>query len=635
MIDVSFPKRSRLLLALLVALWAVLTGPVWAQPPELIVGPGFAVSNLRGHLWQPGDSLRTESAHEFLEWFRQGHGGQVLIDEVPNLGDDDHPHWVGFRLRNMVQKPLTLILELDFVGPDDIGFYVWQGNRIVKHVVHASWRTPPIERDVPHRVPAFRFNVQPGQTYTCALRIQQRAGYLVLPIQLHEEHYFYTYATFVNVTHGLAVGFLFLAAIIGVAFWLLTQQRLYVYYVLYVIGIAGFATEEQGYLNYYLLPYSDLLASQRAWPLFSQIAVIGHTLFAIQFLHLNQLRYRRWVIAGTVVCAFSVGLILALLFGVPFTDAFYRTSLAVSFSYISLSFVYLLLAARQQRRESYLYVLAVSPLFLSILYGVLATVGLVPESWLLFAMLSYSPAWEVGVLCIGLAISFSWEQRQKVRALEEASRIRMSMVQALDDAQESERQRIAQDLHDDVGNTLAAAKGSLSTISKKLIIQTEFPEVARAQSLIERAGQDLRTISHNLMPVEFERYALTDAVRQAVERANMSVAGTQFDFIQAGTERQLAPERSLVVYRIINELINNILKHSGARTAIVQMIFQPESLIVTLEDDGSGFKAINLARGSSGIGLKNVSSRANYIGATLDISSDASGTCVIVEVPYA
>ncbi|AQG78482.1 7TM diverse intracellular signaling domain-containing protein [Spirosoma montaniterrae] len=628
------PRSTRFWLWLTACwLWAGSGGHVWAaQPPVLTVGPDFKVSNLRGHIWQLGDSATT-SAQMFLELFQQGQNGAVLQDEVPNLGDDDFLQWVGFRLQYTGQKPKTLILELDFVAPDDIGFYVWQGNRLVKQVAHTSWKTPPLERDVPHRVPAFRFVVQPGQTYTCALRLQQRAGYLVLPVQLHDEHYFNTYATFVNVTHGLTLGFLCLAAIIGLAFYLLTRQRLYVYYVLYVIGIAGFATEEQGYLNYYLLPYSDLLASQRAWPFFSQLAVIGHTLFAIQFLHLDQQRYRKWVIAGAVVCAFSVGLILALLVGISFTDTFYRVSLAVSFSYISLSFVYLLLAARQKRRESYLYVLAVSPLFLSILYGVLATVGIVPENWLLFAMMSYSPAWEVGVLCIGLAISFSWEQRQKVRALEQANRVQMRMVQALDEAQESERQRIAQDLHDDVGNTLAAAKGTLGTILNKLIIRTEFPEVAKAHTLIEKAGQDLRTISHNLMPVEFSRYALTDVVRQTVERAGQA-SPVRFAYVQAGVVRSLSAEQSLIIYRIINELISNILKHSGAKTAVVQLLFQPESLVVTVEDDGKGFSNVNSDQTVSGIGLRNVSSRSNYLGARLDVSSTTTGTCVILEVPY-
>lgn len=89
------------------------------------------------------------------------------------------------------------------------------------------------------------------------------------------------------------------------------------------------------------------------------------------------------------------------------------------------------------------------------------------------------------------------------------------------------------------------------------------------------------------------------------------------------------------MYRIVNELINNILRHSGAKLATVQMAFQAKSLVMTVEDNGTGFQALNSSVSSPGIGLKNVLFRSNYIGATLDISSDASGICVIVEVPYA
>ena len=587
-------------------------------------------------MWLADEAKQPLTADAFLRQFQAGQFGQLATEEVPNLGDEDQPHWAGFRFQSQLATARTMVLELDFIGPDSIGFYLWENNKLVKAVPHSSWRTPVRERDTPHRVPAFRFSIRPGAAYVCGLRVQQKAGYLVLPIQLHEEHYFDRYKTVVNLTHGLTAGFLLLAGVIGLAFWLLTHQRLYGYYVVYVIGIAGFGLEEQGYLNQYLLGYSDLLASQGAWPVFSQLAVIGHTLFAIHFLRLNQLPFRGWVVAGHIVCTVSAALILLLCLGVvPFTDTLYQLTLAFSFSYISLSFVYLLLAARQQRRESYLYVLAVSPLFLSMLYAVLATIGLVPENWLLFGLLSYTPAWEVGVLCVGLAISFSLEQREKVLALQESTRLQEHTVRAIDNAQESERRRIAQDLHDDVGNTLAAAKGMLGTVSRKLLVQIDYPEVLRAQSLIEKAGQDLRTISHNLIPVEFEKYKLSDVIRQSVERANSAAETIQFEYVHAGVERQLTPERSLVVYRIINELINNILKHSGARSAIIQLVYQPESLVVSVEDDGKGFQVVNSGISAAGIGLKNVSSRSIYIGATLDISSDTSGTYVLVEVPYA
>lgn len=565
---------------------------------------------------------------------RTGQSGRLSDEEVPNFGDENYPHWVGFRFESDFRTAQIMVVEFDFIGVDALTFWVWQGNTLVKASPVTSWRILPARRDVPHRVLAFRFVAQPGQTYDCVLRLQKQDGVLVAPLTLMTEAGFVAYTTRDNLMHGMAAGCLGLAILLGLSFWWLTAQTQYAYYAGYVLGVFLFLLEEQGYLNGFMLGWSDLLAGPNAWIFCSLCAIIGHTLFVIQFLRLDQVAGQRWAWVGWFICSVCGFMLLALLLGHS-SDAFYQLALVVNLIYASLLFAYLFVAFRYKRPETLLYFLASSPFFLTVLWVCFSTFGLLPEGWFLYGLLNYSPVWEVALLCIGLAIRFSREQQQKVIALQESAHLQKEMVRALDDAQESERQRIAQDLHDDVGNTLAAAKGSLSTISKKLIIQAEFPEVAQAQTLIEKAGQDLRTISHNLMPIDFEKYKLTDIVRQAVERVNQSATAIQFEFVQAGPERQLNPERSLIVYRIINELINNILKHSGAKTAIVQMVFQPESLIVTVEDDGNGFEYANLAVSTPGIGLKNLSSRSNYIGATLDISSDRSGTCVIVEVPYA
>lgn len=136
--------------------------------------------------------------------------------------------------------------------------------------------------------------------------------------------------------------------------------------------------------------------------------------------------------------------------------------------------------------------------------------------------------------------------------------------------QEDERRRIARDLHDDVGNTPAAIKGVLERASARIVGAAELPEVAQAYDMIDKAGNDRRAITHDLMPVEFEQYALPDVVAQLVERANRS-SRTAFEFIQFGPVRRLKPERELVTYRIIAELIQNALKHGGSGVAIVQL----------------------------------------------------------------
>lgn len=201
--------------------------------------------------------------------------------------------------------------------------------------------------------------------------------------------------------------------------------------------------------------------------------------------------------------------------------------------------------------------------------------------------------------------------------------------------QENERQRIASDLHDDVGNTLAAIKGILERVKVHVETTTQLPEIAYVYELIDKAGNDLRSITHDLMPVEFERYALSDVVAQLVERANKS-SQTAFEFIVFGTVRRLKAERELVVYRIIAELIQNALKHGGPGLAIVQLGYHTRQLSILVETrlDPERSSAIFPEQMSLGIGQKNINYRAEYLHATLLTDRNSESYTVMLDVPY-
>ncbi|WP_080240666.1 ligand-binding sensor domain-containing protein [Spirosoma rigui] len=201
--------------------------------------------------------------------------------------------------------------------------------------------------------------------------------------------------------------------------------------------------------------------------------------------------------------------------------------------------------------------------------------------------------------------------------------------------QEEERRRIARDLHDDVGNTLAAIKGVLGRAKDHNRKNDEIPEVNQAYTLIDKVGKDLRTITHDLMPIEFEQYALSDVVEQLVERANRS-STIVFEFILFGTERRLDPKRELVTYRIIAELIQNALKHGAAGLAIVQLGYHPQQLSVLVETPLDPTQTVPpfLSRMSPGIGQKNINYRAEYLQASLSVDSNAQCYTVMLNVPY-
>jgi signal transduction histidine kinase len=188
------------------------------------------------------------------------------------------------------------------------------------------------------------------------------------------------------------------------------------------------------------------------------------------------------------------------------------------------------------------------------------------------------------------------------------------------EVQEAERKRIAQDLHDDVGNSLAAIKNMVIQKRESTTVEKEINNIINA----------VRTISHNLMPVDFNEFSLVDIITHTVNKfKDHPTLALEFD--HTGHVVKIKPLTELVIYRIINELITNIYKHSLASKAFIQLIYQENSLVVTVEDNGTG---IDKSKPEKGIGLQSISLRSEYIRAKLKIESDEKGTLIILEVPY-
>jgi signal transduction histidine kinase len=191
-------------------------------------------------------------------------------------------------------------------------------------------------------------------------------------------------------------------------------------------------------------------------------------------------------------------------------------------------------------------------------------------------------------------------------------------------AQEQERDRIARDLHDQLGSILATIK---------LQVQQQLEGNAALSgtvSLIDKASTDVRDIAYNLMPAEFQATSLNEVVDSLLQKVNQG-SQIHFSFYRGEAPGSMPKELELTVYRIISELVTNIVKHSKASEASVQLLYYEKELEVLVEDNGNGFRN----NSGSGMGLKNIRSRVKYLKGKIYIDSNKRGTTVVIKVPYA
>jgi PAS domain S-box-containing protein len=206
-------------------------------------------------------------------------------------------------------------------------------------------------------------------------------------------------------------------------------------------------------------------------------------------------------------------------------------------------------------------------------------------------------------------------------------------------AQETERRRVARDLHDSVNQILSSVKFRLESVEEKVQRKDDALriEVANAKLSLEKAMQEVRRISRNLRPSELDDLGVIPAVRSMCEEFK-EVTKIDVDLKFSRLPETLSPEIEVTMYRIIQEALNNTAKHSEASRLSIHCAKDRSSLTIRIKDNGKGFDqhdpAMN-APENSGTGLLNMKERAAFIGGTVSIrSSPRKGMEIKVQLPF-
>ena len=205
-------------------------------------------------------------------------------------------------------------------------------------------------------------------------------------------------------------------------------------------------------------------------------------------------------------------------------------------------------------------------------------------------------------------------------------------IDAMLKGQEEERSRLAKDLHDGLGGMLSGVKLSFVNMKENLIMDAESVTSFEKSILqLDNTIAELRKVAHNLMPEALVKFGLKNAILDFCNSMQLS-SKTKIIFEQLGTERLLSNTADLYIYRIVQELINNAIKHADADQILVQLTKTNDKVLLTVEDDGKGFNT-ELIRSAKGIGLKNIQQRVDYLKGKIDIASQAAeGTSVNIEL---
>lgn len=441
---------------------------------------------------------------------------------------------------------------------------------------------------------------------------------------------------------NITISYLVLFLVLSTSLYIYTKEKSFKYYALYNFTLIIYLISKGETVYHFVLNiFSSFFSKQDLVYFFEHfnwyIQVIFYNLyflFCINFLDLDKKlkiavkRIKKILLALFVF--FTVFLVASMIFKLfPIFFGLFE------FMYlpIVLSFFVYLLPRALKKSGKYKYFLLIGITF----YVIFALISFI------FSVFQITSApirfFFIGIIienfCFIIGLTYKIKllneenQNTKAEITEHKHQQKLTKLNALIEGEENERKRLAQELHDGINCELSAIKFQLLATENENNLQNIKNKIHKSVDMIDLSCEQVRRISHNLSPHNIANFGLYYAVEEFCEKINNTYP-IKITYQWFGTHLALPTKVETILYRIIQEIIYNILKHAEANEAILQFNYQNENLRITIEDDGIGFET---HQNYDGIGLKNIRSRIDYLNAELEIESSKNGSLFIINLP--
>ena len=560
-----------------------------------------------------------------------------------NLGVLHQRVWMRLVVRNTDPKTLRFFWSI-FNFADSAALYCRrQGETRFTRLATASSWTPAAERAFPARSLSFPFELAPNETAVLLLRADVHTGGIYLPTYIETvEHFLAWEMGFPFERHWVwLLGFYLSSALFNLVLFVFLRDRVHLWYIAYVVCVSLFLMMEDG-LDVWLLSGGlyRLMWSVGQYNFLLLAAAAGIRIMSL-FLRMRS-GWPRLHQAGNGLAIAAV--LFVTVYAALFPWAVRHNLLLVEGLNDARDFLVLLvfgyvwlvlgrvLFERRQRRLAALYILTYFFFFIGF-----AVFWSNHKGWSSFNpiypnTLAWGLFFELLTLSALLTGRFQHTLRQNAQLRIRQLRQRNALSGRLIAAQEEEREQLARELHDALGPNLMALHLAWQSPAVRNALAASPPAAvagAQAEKLLRHLRDDVRTISHGLLPAQLGQGSLAESIQSLAELINLHGSTAVRTYCDQGLERLPVPLQQ-ATYRIAAELLNNAVRHAAATEVNVQVLHRDGVLEIMVEDNGQGFDA---QTATAGIGLRGVRARADYLQGRVHIDSSPAGTSIIVQLP--
>ena len=592
---------------------------------------------LAGHLYRFADPTGQLNIHQVVA--RRQHGAFRLSPALTVRQDFGYSttgaHWLFFELEGSENAAEwnRLMLEIEYANLDDLTLYEVRHDTI-QVLGRAGDHFPFRKRPYLNNNYAFPIRLRAGQTSQYFLRVNQSYATLSFFVRLWPRQAFLASDRNEYFLWGIFIGIVCLILVLNFVMLLAVRDWIYLWYNLYLHFITMHLFCDAGLGFQYLWPDSPHLNDFLPVYLYVWAAMVAQTTFMQYFIHQKRSTSRvyRWVNAfkWLVVGCLTVAIGMPLFDVAGHKQYMYRfVSLATSyFVPVIVVLTAMSLYEKAMRGEGgkmvryYGYALAVQ--FTG--YGLVAFMNFCQaQGWPLpfdvetYVLLGGTLLTDLVFFTYGLAYRYMntlhGNQQLELDLLQSRQEAQQQVIHSLQD----ERRRLAQDLHDDVGPLLATAKGYLS----RLYRSSQTLGLQQAQTLLDEAADELRALSHQLLPRQLAQSGLPGALAEACHQA--SRRGAPVQFVSLGQGRTLGEQRDQMLFSMAVQLIRIAQQQPMVTDITVQVLFHEDAVTLSVEDDG---QSAVLPESD----LMHLRAKADLVGATFLLDNFETGNSALVSL---
>ena len=535
-----------------------------------------------------------------------------------NFGFTNAAIWVKTHISFASEIHKSWLIGSSYNLIDTLEIYIFsESNKLIFHKLNGRLISHRYS-EVDSHARVFPLNLDNSQSYTIYFRVAGRENKKV-SLGISESHSFYSSYQKETWFWASYIGFYLAMILLQIIFLIITKKRISLYYLLY---LSAFLMVEISRGNgmigeRYFWPDNTWLKSN-ALLLFVPISTVFGMLF-----YTNGLRLKKYSIIMFYILVIDMIIIICLAIYPLFINQHINVTNRVLISALIsdlLVLVACIVALRNGNKVAIFYLIGTVFFFLGIVFTTLWHLGIVPNSRFMISSLNFGCLLEITFFTTAIAFDYRLTQKQTQEAqsltIETLQNKNAEISTAMLQGQTIERKRVAADLHDNLGSTLSSIKWSLEAIDKSKMDKSELEVHQNLSAMLQSAYNEVRLLSHNLLPEEFEKQGLAAALEYFVRRINQQKK-IKFSLDIAENVGRLDKKVEFELYSICLELANNIIKHSKATEAKIALFKTEGPLKLVVSDNGIG----TFKNDSDGKGLKNVQARVDSLGGKWEIQN--------------